>query len=400
MKKILIVGASSYQLPGILKAKEMGLWTAVLDQNPNAPGVAYADTFFEVSTTDEAGVLEAATSFGADAIFTLATDQPMRAVAFASERLNLPGLTYDVAVRATDKFCQMEALTEKGVPIPWFLRVKESERLNPKEIPSFPCISKPVDSSGSRGVIYISDPDELNQSIVYSASFGKNKEVILQEFMEGPEVSCEMLVIDGQPVLLQVTDKITSGKPHFVEIGHSQPSSLPKAALAAIEKVACDACRAIGIKNSATHVEIMLTCDGPKIVELGARMGGDLIGSQLVQLSTGVDMTRAAIELALGQRPMVERHVAPASATVFLLAKSGIITEIYGIESAKELPGIEDVYFFFGVGDRVYSLKTGSDRIAQVVAVADTPEEALARCEKALSMIEITVSDKAEDEGE
>ena len=93
--------------------KVMGLWTAVLDQNPNAPGVAYADAFFEVSTTDEAGVLEAATSFGADAIFTLATDQPMRAVAFASERLNLPGLTYDVAVRATDKFCQMEALKEK-----------------------------------------------------------------------------------------------------------------------------------------------------------------------------------------------------------------------------------------------------------------------------------------------
>ncbi len=394
LKKILIVGASSYQLPGILKAKEMGLWTAVLDQNPNAPGVAYADTFFEVSTTDEAGVLEAATSFGADAIFTLATDQPMRAVAFASERLNLPGLTYDVAVRATDKFCQMETLKEMGVPIPWFLRVKESERLNPKEIPSFPCISKPVDSSGSRGVIYISDPDELNQSIVYSASFGKNKEVILQEFMEGPEVSCEMLVIDGQPVLLQVTDKITSGKPHFVEIGHSQPSSLPKAALAAIEKVACDACRAIGIKNSATHVEIMLTCDGPKIVELGARMGGDLIGTHLVELSTGIDMTRAAIMLALGLKPVIECGQPRASATSFMLANSGWVKKIGGVDKAQSQEGVQALFMFAREGDRIQQLKNGSDRLGQVVATADTPREALARCKKALSFIDIMVSDQ------
>lgn len=400
MKRILIVGASPYQLPGIVKAIEMGLFVGVVDQNPNAPGVRYANVFYEVSTTDEVGVWEAAKDFQADAVFTLATDQPMRAVAYATEQLGLPGLPRDVAVTATDKYLMREALRAKAVPIPWFIRIKDGQHLDPASVLSFPCISKPVDSSGSRGVMYLDDPKHLDASIAYSASFSKHREVIVEEFMEGPEVSCEMLVVDGQPVVLQVTDKITSGKPHFVEIAHSQPSLLPKEALSAIETLASDACLALGLDNCAAHVEIMLTFEGPKIVELGARMGGDLIGSQLVQLSTGVDMTRAAIELALGQRPMVERHVAPASATVFLLAKSGIITEIYGIESAKELPGIEDVYFFFGVGDRVHSLKTGSDRIAQVVAVADTPEEALARCEKALSMIEITVSDKTEDEGE
>ncbi len=124
-KKLFIVGASVLQLPAILKAKEMGLEVAVADYDPKAVGIEYADAFYEVSTIDADGITAAAEDFGADGIMTLATDMPMRSVAAAAQKLGLPGISPQTAVKATDKGEMIKAFKEYSVESPWFFIIED-----------------------------------------------------------------------------------------------------------------------------------------------------------------------------------------------------------------------------------------------------------------------------------
>lgn len=298
MNRLLIIGASILQLPAILKAKELGLYVGVADYNPNAVGIPYADEFFNVSTIDEEGVYQAAKAFGADGIMTLATDMPMRSVAYACSKLGLTGISYETAVKATDKGEMIQAFEACGVEHPWYYILSSADdvsRLNDRI--TYPCITKPTDNSGSRGVMLVNNREELENALAYSRENGRTGSVIVEEYMTGPEVSVEVMVLDGVPHILQVTDKLTTGAPHFVEMGHTQPSRLPERDLEKIRDLASRAVKSVGIANGPAHVEIILTGNGPKMVELGARMGGDCITTHLVPLSTGVDMIRATIEI-------------------------------------------------------------------------------------------------------
>ena len=166
MKRLFIIGASVLQLPAIQKAKEMGLYVAVADFNSKAVGIPYADKFYEVSTIDEEGIYQAAKDFRADGIMTLATDMPMRSVAYATSKLGLTGISYETAVKATDKGEMIKAFEVAGVEHPWYFILSEPDAL--KEVEdciTYPCISKPVDNAGSRGVMLIHSHAELNEAI-------------------------------------------------------------------------------------------------------------------------------------------------------------------------------------------------------------------------------------------
>ena len=303
MKRLLIIGASILQLPAIVKAKEMGLYVAVADYNPNAVGIPYADEYYNVSTIDAPGVCQAAKAFRADGIMTLATDMPMRSIAYACEQLGLPGISQDTALKATDKGEMIKAFAAAGVAHPWFRILPDAATAGIPEGITYPCITKPTDNAGSRGVLLVRGSEELPQALAYSAEHSRGGSVIVEEYMTGSEVSVEIMVLDGVVHVLQVTDKLTTGAPHFVEMGHSQPSRLPAADLEKIRDLAIRAVKAVGIGSGPAHVEIMLTKDGPKMVELGARMGGDCITSHLVPLSTGIDMVKATIQICLGMTP-------------------------------------------------------------------------------------------------
>ena len=219
MKRLLIVGASVLQLPAIVKAKEIGLYVAVADFNLKAVGIPYADKFYEVSTIDEEGIYQAAKDFKADGIMTLATDMPMRSVAYATSKLGLVGISYNTAIKATDKGEMIKAFDAGGVEHPWYFIISSLKELRDiKEHISFPCISKPVDNAGSRGVVLIKNSDELDNAFVYSSSNGRTGKVIIEEYLQGNEVSVEIMAIDGIIHVLQITDKLTTGAPHFVEL--------------------------------------------------------------------------------------------------------------------------------------------------------------------------------------
>ena len=390
MKKLLIIGASILQLPAIKRAKELGYYTAVLDYNPNAVGIKYADEYFNASTIDIDAVVEVAKSFCPDGIMTLATDMPMRSIAKAAEVLGLPGIDTETAIRSTDKGEMIKAFAECGVEHPWYYIAKDTEQLQTvKDKLTYPCIVKPTDNAGSRGVKLIESEKSLAESYEYAVASSRSGAVIFEEYMQGREVSVEIIVKGGTPYVLAVTDKITTGAPHFVEMGHTQPSSLPADKVEEIKDLACRAVKAVGINDGPAHVEIMLTEGGAKMVELGARMGGDCITTHLVPLSTGVDMIEATIRIACGEQADVDIKHSRGAAIRYIKAKSGVIKEIVGVDKAGAIPGVSEISFTKGVGDTVGKIGSSTDRVGFVIASGSDRESAVSVCEAALEKINV-----------
>ena len=391
-KKVLIAGASLLQLPAILKAKEMGCYTAVIDLNPQAIGIPYADEFYCISTIDVEGVTDVAKRFKPDGIITLATDMPMRAIAKACEICSLPGISYNTAVRATDKEEMIKAFEQAGVEHPWYCVASDmKELLQLREKISYPCVMKPTDNAGSRGVILCCGWDDVTSNYGYAYQESRKGKVILEEFLQGPEFSVEIMVVDGKPYVLQVTDKLTTGAPHFVEMGHSQPTVQPEIQRSKIENIACRAVKSVGIECGPAHVEVILTQDGPKMVELGARMGGDCITTHLVPLSTGIDMIKATIDIACGNTPDITSKFDCGSAIRYFNTPEGRITDISKDEEARKIEGITEITFMHKIGENLTRIKSSIDRTGFVIAQAETAEEAVNRCMRAINTIKIEV---------
>lgn len=392
MKKLLIIGASILQLPAIRKAKELGYYTIVADYNPNAVGIKYADEYHNVSTIDEAGVVELAKRVRPDGIMTLATDMPMRALAAATTAIGLPGISYDTAVKSTDKGEMIKAFEAAGVEHPWYYIIEDESQLQSiLDKASYPCVMKPTDNAGNRGVCYIDSENELIEQYAYSHENSRCGRVIIEEYLEGNEVSVEIIVYQGNVHILAVTDKLTQGKPYFVEIGHAEQSMLPTDTVDAIKDLAKRAVKAVGIDNSPAHVEIMVTPTGPKMVELGSRMGGGCITTHLVPLSTGIDMIQSVMNMALGMKPDVTPKFNRGAALRHIVGLEGIIKSIDGIDEAQSIEGVNEVTILKEIGDEVHYFKNGSDRIGYVIASANSTTEAIRMCEEALSKIKITV---------
>lgn len=391
-KRIIIVGASILQLPAIIKAKEMGLYVGVVDFNPQAIGVSYADEYFNVSTVDEVGIYEVAKNFKADGIMTLATDMPMRSVAYTCEKLGLPGISYKAAVQSTDKAEMIKTFEDKGVEHPWYFVLDSTKDLGKiKDRISYPCITKPTDSAGSRGVMIVNSEEELVDALKYSSKQGRNGEVIIEEYMNGEEVSVEIIVSNGRPHVLAVTDKLTTGPPHFIEIGHSQHSQLEFEEVESIKELAKRAVRAVGIETGPAHVEIMLTESGPKMIELGSRMGGGSIASHLVPLSTGIDMIENTIRLTCNEEIDISPKFKKGSAMRSITATNGKLVRIDGLEKAMKMEGIEDILVSKNEGDILADVNDNTSRLIYVIAQADTVQEAIKRCEKAIEIIKIDI---------
>lgn len=397
MKRIMILGASILQLPAIQKAKELGLEVIAVDMDPKAIGFKEADINLVISTIDIPNVVKAAEEYQIDGVMTLASDMPMRTVAAIAKKLGLIGITDDTALKATNKAMMRWALSDYGVPIPKFYTASSEEEyiaaVKGIERMGCRCIVKPADNSGSRGVDLLESFDEetIRGAYKYSRTYSRNGDVVVEEYMEGPEVSVETLSVNGECHVIQITDKLTTGAPYFVEMGHNQPSKLSPEMCEQIEEVAIAANKAIGITDGPSHTEIKVTADGPKIVELGARLGGDNITTHLVPLSTGVDMVECCIRIALGEEPDITPKFHKASAIRYIRNDVGLIEEISGLEEAESVPGIKQISMVQGVGETAKEIQSSVDRIGFAIAQENTIEDAIDACEKALKKINVKI---------
>ncbi|MEE0394830.1 ATP-grasp domain-containing protein [Holdemanella biformis] len=395
-KKLMILGASILQLPAIEKAKEMGLDVLVVDMNPDAVGFKVPGIEKEIiSTIDIQAVISAAKRHRIDGIMTLATDMPMRTVAAVAKEMNLIGIDEETALKATNKAEMRKALQVNNVPIPKFYVVSNKDEYKDvvKQF-NVPFIVKPADSSGSRGIFEVKDihnEDLIVEAYEYCHPFSRVGDVVVEEYMEGPEVSVETLTVNGECHVIQITDKLTTGAPHYVEMGHSQPTMLSKEIAEQISKVAKAANKAIGIKNGPSHTEIIVTKQGPKIVELGARLGGDNITTHLVPLSTGVDMVECCIKIALGEIPDIKKKWNKGSAIRYFEQHAGVIDSIEGVDKAEEIDGVQQISIVHGVGEEVTEINSSGERMGFVIAQDVDVDAAIKDCLAALTKINVII---------
>lgn len=382
MSRVFVVGAGPLQVPLIQAAKARGHWVLVADVDPAAVGIALADAFVQASTIDTAAVTRAALDASVEAVVTAATDQPLRAVAGAVAARGLAGISEETALFATRKDLMREAFRRHGVPSPASLAVGD--------VPSCeqawgrlagPVIVKPVDSSGSRGVTLVNDHSDLPRALAHALEFSRSKRAVLEEFVEGREFSVETLSVRGALHVLQVTEKQTTGPPHFVESGHTQPAPLTPAERRAIEDATHAAAAALGIETGPTHTELKLGPAGPSIIEVGARLGGDYITSDLVPLSTGIDMVGLTLELALGRDVEIPRGAGRASAIRYFYPSPGRVMAVEGVEECRDTPGVVRVEVFKGPGFDVVPVTGSHERAGYAIAAAATGPEAVAIAE-------------------
>lgn len=398
-KKMMILGASALQVPAIKKAKEMGYQVILVDYDEHAVGFPLADVKLVVSTLDQEEVYRQALAYRPDVVMTSTSDGPVRTAAYVNEKLGKrPDLSYEDSLCATIKSHMRKRLEEHHVPVPEYYAVKDfHEFAQAVERLKGYCIVKPADNAGSRGVVLLDgrknsghwSEEELKRHYEYARANSRNGIVMAEEFMDGAEVSVEAMTVDGKTQILAVTDKFITQPPYFVELAHCEPSRLEDGVQERIKEVALQAVRAIGLKNGPSHTEIKVTGDGPKVVELAARLGGDFITSRLVPLSTGIDMVGASVELAAGEKVEFAPKWRRGAAICFLQAKEGTIRKISGTEAARGLEGVEEVVIYKKEGDTVHGTKSSNDRLGHVIATGDTPEGAMETGKRAMGLIAV-----------
>ena len=320
MKTLAIIGASYLQRPLVLKAKEMGLRVICFAWAEGSVCAGIVDRFYPVSIVEKEEILTICQEEGINGICTIASDTASPTVAYIAENMGLPGNSFEASIKANDKFLMREAFSHTGIKCPRYSIINSAEGAISKNW-AFPVIVKPCDRSGSLGVTKALNKDQLLEGARRAVEFSFKHKAIVEEYIEGREVSVEFISNKGTHYPLMVTDKVTTGSPHFVELEHHQPADFPTEFFDQFYATTRMALDALGITDGASHTEYRITDQGDIfIIELGARMGGDFIGSDLVRLSTGYDYVKGVIQVALGEFSVPE-FTASKCAGVYFLCK-------------------------------------------------------------------------------
>ena len=328
---IAIIGASLFQDPLILKAKELGYKTHVFAWAADDIGEKHADHFYPISITEKEEIYKKCMEIGVRCVVSIGSDLAVHTVNYIQRKLGLPCNSERCDLTATNKYLMRQAFMQAGVPCPKFIKVGKI----PEEIDlagmTYPLIVKPTDRSGSRGITKVENYDDVCKAVPESAELSFEKSAIIEEFIEGNEYSCECISFEGKHSFLAFTKKYTTGAPHFIETGHMEPSDIPEDLHENFKEQIFKALDALDIRYGASHTEFRITPDGQiRIIEIGPRMGGDFIGSDLVYLSTGYDFLKMVIDAAQGIEPAVVSEHSPAAARVFFL------TDIESVEKYNE----------------------------------------------------------------
>jgi biotin carboxylase len=298
MKKIAIIGGSYLQLPLVKKAIEMNIETHCFSWEEGAVCKEIADYFYPISIIEKEIILETCIAIKIDGVVSIASDAAVRTVCYVAEKMGLISNKFEESFVSTNKYLMRKRFTEYNIRSPRYIIANENYSI--KDL-KFPLIVKPTDRSGSLGVKKIEEESKLKVAVESAKMESFSNNAIIEEYISGKEVSVESISWKGKHYILAITDKITTNEPYFVELEHHQPSQLDIQIQEKIKSETLKALSALRIIYGASHSEFKITDDGKiYIIEVGARMGGDFIGSNLVELSTGYDFLKGVIEVSLG----------------------------------------------------------------------------------------------------
>ena len=396
MKKLLVLAAGLLQIPVIKKAHEMGYYVIAADDDPNAPGMALADkAIVPGGLMNEEKMVAIAKEEQVDGVIHPCSEVAMNVMGRINDELGLCGISKEIAVRATNKHLMREAFERYGAPSPKSILTKDEEDAWETFCNDFDtnAILKPSRNSGSRGIAKVVkgiSKEEFVALYCRALDESRDHQVLIEQFIEGPEFSVEVIVWQGEPHVLAVTDKITTEAPYFVELGHSQPSLFPEDIQQKLKEGAIAGCKALELTNCAAHCELKVQNGEVYLMEIGARMGGDFISTELTHLSSGIDMVAATIDVVLGVEPNLnpveEKH---GVAIRYFTPKPGIVKAFEG-EEMLERSDVYDAELYVKPGDEVREVKSSLDRSGHVIVTAPTAHDAISLAEKIINDVKIT----------
>lgn len=395
MTTILILGAGVMQMPGIRIARRKGWRVMLADGNPQAVARDEGDPFTCIDLKDKDGLLSFARRVrgesGLDGIFTAGTDFSS-SVAWVAEKLGLPGISYATAMRATDKCLMREAFDAHGVPSPRFVcwpgAGEPAFRLLPGM--SFPLVVKPVDNMGARGVRRVENHVQLADACREALPLSRSSRVIIEEYMEGPEFSLDAIVSRGAITVCGVADRLIRFPPSFVETGHTMPTAAGPKTVRALESVFLRGIAAIGIDNGAAKGDIKLTPNGPMVGEIAARLSGGYMSGWTYPLASGVEVTEAALNIAVGLPPgdlTPRRRLVCAERA--LISIPGVVENVSGAREAAAVPGVAEVFLRVTPGDTVVFPSNNVQKCGNVLSVGGSLHEAQAAASRALGLVQV-----------
>ena len=393
---VLILGGGQMQIPAIRIAKRNGWRVCVADADPDAIGRTLSDYFVRVDLKDREGMVRAGERIkrehSLDGVFTAGTDFSTT-VAWVASRLGLPGISYETALSASDKARMRTVFRAHGVPCPRSGEVQAGEDVSgfPGGLPGglqYPVVVKPVDNMGARGVRRVDCSEELVHAVRAARESSRSARVVIERYIEGPELSLDAIVCDGRITVCGVADRHIVFPPYFVEMGHTMPTDLDRASVDAVVRSFEQGIRALGIDRGAAKGDIKLTPDGPQILEIAARLSGGYMSGWTYPYASGVEATAAALNIAVGLPPgNLVPSIDDVSAERAFISLPGRVKDISGIESARAVRDVREVFVRVQPGSDVVFPTNNVQKCGNVISKARTREDAVAAVQKALMRI-------------
>jgi biotin carboxylase len=398
-KRLLVLGAGPQQVGLLAAARRRGLFVIAVDRDPSAPGFRYADRRAIISVEDEPAVERLAEAERIDGVIAPGISWAVAVAARVAERLGLEHpISSETALLVTSKLRERERFAAAGIPQPAFAVCSTAEEaLAAAERVRYPCVLKPTDRQGQRGLTYVAGPEGLDAAIGDAFEQSRGGVLLVEELVDGPEVMINGFSLGGRFHPLTVTDRVLCEPPAFgVALAHVWRSSLDPRTVGAAVEAASSAAAALGVLEGPTYTQVRVGPDGPRVGELGARLGGGH-DAELCRAALGIDLNALALAAALGEeipeRALLPVQMVGGACVRFLVAPPGELLEIEGEEDALAVEGVLDVRLYRRPGHVFRELRRASDRAGAVLAVGDSREQALERAERAAECIRFDTAD-------
>lgn len=397
MKSIIVLGLTYNQVPLIEKAQEMGYRAIAIGAGGGAPVAAeVADAWFPIDTSDKEAVVALAEQQDTVGLVTCGTSTAMCTAAYVTEKLGLSDkmISHATSLDAVfkDRFRKLLGpLLPRGVsgadPAEAFAQARNF---------TFPLIVKPGDGGGGKGITVVrqADRDSFIDAFDYAAGHSRSKVVIAEEFIEGPVLGAESLVLDGTVHLLVVADKVISAPPRCVTLGVAFPSVLPDQVQQRIAEVNASAISQLSIRWGPTHIDMAVTSQGePRIIDIGPRLAGGPLMAQMVPDAFGYDFYRAAIDLATGREVPPPGAAGPKHyASKFLVTdKAGVLKGLHYAAQDVSRFGIENIRQLKDPGSVLAGVSNDGARLLFFTTKGDSREQAMLNLQNFSETVHIDV---------
>lgn len=319
---IAIIGASTGQLPLVRKAKEKGIRTICFAWEKGAVCKDECDKFYPISIFETDKIVEKCKELNVNGVITTASEETTYVASIISDQLGLNGNHPNIIKQIQDKKVVRE-LTKNvvGLSKPKVWTVDQKDEIE------YPCVVKPIKGSAKKGVSFCDNANNLENALSYANAIAS--EIIIEEYIAGDEYSVESISYKGEHEVIQITQKVTTGYPHFVELEHHQPAPVEKCLRDNIVCTIKQILSAVSFKNGASHIEIKVSAGKIYLIEINPRGGGDRISDTLVALSTDCDYLSSMIDIALDHYKHKPIHDISYCGILYLSAQNSRILKYF-----------------------------------------------------------------------